>query len=255
MNKMSQDKLKELAQPFFLKAEKKETNTLILLVHGFGASCTETRPLAEFLVREGYDCYGILLSGHGSSSKDLDKIKWTDWINDIKDAYDKYSKKYDKVIIGGVSLGGALSLYFGSLFHVDGIFTINAFYEFKPLHKIITPLLAIFKKHIPRSEQRIKWYIEHNLFSYSYDSTYGAYQILKFHRKLHKSIKRINNPVLLTQSQTDQTVNPKNAEKIYKKLQSKKKLVKIPQGDHILTVDENRELAFKEIIAFIRDIN
>ena len=54
------ERLRELAKPYFYSAEKENpTNTLIILVHGFGASPTETRPLGEFLCKKGYDIHGV----------------------------------------------------------------------------------------------------------------------------------------------------------------------------------------------------
>ena len=45
--------LKKLAQPYYYQAETNESNTLVILVHGFGASATETRPLGEYLRSKG----------------------------------------------------------------------------------------------------------------------------------------------------------------------------------------------------------
>ncbi|MHA1303140.1 MAG: alpha/beta hydrolase [Candidatus Heimdallarchaeaceae archaeon] len=250
-----ENSLQSLAKPYLFKADTNLNNTLILLLHGFGASCTETRPLAEFLRSKGFDCYGILLSGHGTVSTDLDTVKWEDWISDIHEAYEQHRSSYDNIFIGGVSLGGALSLYAATFLNFNGVFTINAFYNLEFFQKIIIPILSLFKIHIPKSKARVKWYKDHSLFSYSDDPTYGAKQIRKFHKVLHSRIKEITIPTLLIQSQSDQTINPRNADQIYRNLRTdQKSLLRLPKGDHVLTVDKNRGPAFEAIVKFVTDL-
>lgn len=248
-------KLRELAKPYFFQSNINDSRTLIILVHGFGASATETRPLAEFLQIRGYDVYGVLLSGHGTQPRDLDKISWKDWIKDVDEVFRKEKKNYRNIFIGGISLGGSISLCSSIKMDFSGVFTINAFYRFPLFYKLIAWFLRFFKYHKPRNEMRIKWYQEHNLYSYSDDSTYAAYQIIKLLRILHKKIKEINIPTLIIQSQTDKTISPNNAEILFDNLRTKKEIFRVPQGDHILTVDENRLPAFEKVVDFIKEVN
>ncbi len=246
------DRLRELAKPYFFKAKNEnKTNTLVILVHGFGASATETRPLGEYLCKRGYDIYGILLTGHGTDSKDLDSVKWNDWYESIEEVYKECAEKYDNVFIGGLSLGGALTLYTATKLRFNGLFTINSLYRFSRKLAPIIWFLHNFKIHRPRNVDRIRWYVEHDLFAYPDDSTYAAYQILKFLHVLHRRMNQIDIPSLIIQSKEDQTVSPKSAEWIYEDLKTVKELVQLPKGDHILTVDEHREEAFVKITQFL----
>ena len=254
-DKLNPVTLKDLAKPYYFKSPDNDSGTLVILIHGFGASTTETRPLAEFLQNKGYDVYGVLLSGHGTQSSDLDKIRWKDWIKDVEEIFKKEKKNYDNIFIGGISLGGSISLYGSIELIFSGVFTINAFYRFPLQYKLLAWFLHFFKYHKPRNERRIKWHQEHNLYSYSDDSTFAAYQIIKLLRNLHRGIKKINIPVLIIQSQTDKTISPTNAEILYKNLNTKKEIYRVPQADHILTVDENRFPVFEKIAIFIKEVN
>ena len=247
------ERLKELAKPYFYKAEKNDSKTLVILVHGFGASPTETRPLGEFLCNNGYDISGVLLSGHGTVSKDLDNIHWKDWYKDIEKIYLEHTEKYEHVFIGGLSLGGALALYTASKLKFDGIFTINALYRFKRTWTIFAWIAHFFKLHRPRDLERVKWYVENDLFAYQDDSTYAAYQILKLLRFLHVEIKKIKIPALIIQSQEDKTINPQCAEWIFNDLRTEKELMQLEKGDHILTVDDNKDVAFEKILGFLEN--
>lgn len=247
--------LRDLAKPYYFQSEKNVSRTLVILVHGFGASATETRPLAEFLQKKGYDVYGVLLSGHGTQPSDLDRINWKDWIKDVEEVFEKEKRNYKNIFIGGISLGGSISLYGSTEMDFSGVFTINAFYRFPLFYRLLTWFLHFFKYHKPRNELRIKWYQEHNLYSYSDDSTFAAYEIIKLLRNLYKRIKKINIPALIIQSQTDKTISPSNAEILYNNLRTRKEIFRVPQGDHILTVDENRFHAFEKISNFIKEVN
>ncbi len=251
-SKLNLQILRKLAQPYYFKSGTNASKTLVILVHGFGASATETRPLGEYLQSKGYDVAGILLEGHGTSPRDLDNIKWEDWFENIKEAYDKNIENYDNLFIGGTSLGGALSLYASSKLDFKGIFTVNALYRYSFIYKILAQFLQIFRFHKPRNPTRIEWYLEKGLFAYHEDCTHAAYEVMKFLKILNKRMKLIEIPALIIQSLTDKTVSPKSGEWISNDLQTDKELLLISEGDHILTVDPNRQVAFEKIDEFIK---
>jgi len=253
-SKLDSEIIRKLAQPYYFQSEANEANTLVILVHGFGASATETRPLGEFLRSKGFDVLGILLEGHGTTPRDLDAIKWEDWFENIRDIYEKNIENYDNLFIGGVSLGGALSLYASTKIKFKGVFTINALYRYSFIYKILARFLQIFRFHKPRNPTRIEWYLEKGLFAYHEDCVHAAYEVMKFLKILNKRVKLIEIPALIIQSLTDKTVSPKSGEWISNDLQSRKELLIIPEGDHILTVDPNREVAFDKIEEFIRKL-
>lgn len=252
--KLDSEVLKELAKPYYFQSETNVSNAVIILVHGFGASATETRPLGEFLQSKGFDVYGILLKGHGTTPRDLDEIKWEDWLENIKVGYEKSIENYNNVFIGGVSLGGALSLYASTKMKFKGVFTINALYRYTFIYKILARFLQKFRFHKPRNTARVQWYLEKSLFAYHEDCTHAAYEVMKFLKILNKRVKLIKIPTLIIQSLTDKTVSPRSGEWIINDLQSEKELLLIPDGDHILTVDPNRQVAFDKIDEFIRKL-
>ncbi len=248
------ERLRELAKSYYFKNTKKKSKNLIILVHGFGASATETRPLGEFLYSEGYDVKGILLKGHGTKPDDMDSIRWEDWIDDIQEAYNEHASKYDNIIVGGISMGGALALYSSTQMRFKAIFTINAFYHLSKTLSFATWFFSLFGTHRQRNEARIKWYVENNLFSYSEDSTPAANQLYKMLKTLHKKVGEINVPVLIIQSKEDRTAKPEGAEELFEDLNTNKELFFVQKGDHILTVDPHKQEAFDKILLFLENI-
>ena len=248
------ERLKELAKSYYFKNNKKKSKNLIILVHGFGASATETRPLGEFLYSGGYDVKGILLKGHGTKPDDMDNVSWEEWIGNVQEAYEEYTSKYTNIFVGGISMGGALALYSSTQIKFKAIFTINAFYQLSKTASFTTWFLSLFGVHRRRNKARIKWYVENSLFSYSEDSTPAANQLYKMLKTLHKKVDEINVPVLIIQSKEDRTSKPEGAEELYKDLKTKKELFFVQKGDHILTVDQHRQEAFDKILLFLGDM-
>ena len=93
-----------------------ESNTPIVLIHGFGASCDHWRKNAEFLASAGFRIYGIDLIGFGRSEQNikgeinyLDNQIWADqlasFLNEIVEV-----KRNGKVILIGNSLGALTAI-------------------------------------------------------------------------------------------------------------------------------------------------
>ena len=248
------ERLRELAKSYYFKNAKKQSKNLVILVHGFGASATETRPLGEFLYSEGYDVKGILLKGHGTKPDDMDNVTWEEWIGNIQDAYDEYASKYTNIFVGGISMGGALALYSSTQIKFKAIFTINAFYHLSKTLSFATWFLSLFGARRQRNKARIKWYVENNLFSYSEDSTPAARQLYKMLKALHRKVDEIKVPVLIIQSKEDMTAKPEGAKELYEDLKTKKELFFVQKGDHILTVDTHKQEAFDKILSFLGEM-
>ena len=58
------------SQPFFREGTKDEA---VLLIHGFTATPSQMRPLADVLSAEGYAVRGVLLPGHGLTLASMER--------------------------------------------------------------------------------------------------------------------------------------------------------------------------------------
>jgi esterase/lipase len=111
---------------------KSNSKTLFLLIHGYTGSPTDFNGLPKYLNRTlGTNVKVILLKGHGTKVQDLDNIKLKDFINQIETELKNDLKKYDKIILGGVSFGAQMALHFASKFPVDGVFNVCLPYKLK----------------------------------------------------------------------------------------------------------------------------
>src|ERR1035437_615128 len=82
----------------------------IVLVHGFLAAPREMRELADYLHGKGFWVYSVRLRGHGTSPEDLATRNGGDWIESVDIGYAMMSAICTRVVIGGFSFGGGLTL-------------------------------------------------------------------------------------------------------------------------------------------------
>ena len=140
------------AGPFYFEGN----NIGILLIHGGGGgTCADLKPLAEDLhMKGGYTINIPLLPGYGTTPKDLKKTRIDYWKSAINRELSILIDKCDKVIVGGHSMGGVLTLILAANYNLDGIFTISAPIGVQRFLFHLVPLFKIFLKyHTIDSEQ------------------------------------------------------------------------------------------------------
>ncbi len=82
----------------------------VLLSHGFTGSPASMRPWGECLAERGYAVEVPLLPGHGTTWQELNITTWDDWYAEVDPAFEKLAAENDAVVVGGLSMGGALVL-------------------------------------------------------------------------------------------------------------------------------------------------
>ncbi len=128
-----------------------------LLLHGFAGTPFEMEPLAPALQSLGYTVEIPLLPGHGTTVADFRTTFFADWLHCAEKHLLHLQQTHEKVIIAGLSMGGALALILAARHAPAGIVTLAA-----PLftHRIIpwqvadwrlliVPLLKYFIPEVP----------------------------------------------------------------------------------------------------------
>jgi len=54
-----------------------------------------------------------LLPGHGTSVDDMVPTRWSDWLGGAEEAYQRLAGRSERVVVAGLSMGGALTLRLG----------------------------------------------------------------------------------------------------------------------------------------------
>ena len=84
--------------------------TGILLIHGLTGTPNEMRVLARGLHLQGYTVYAVKLAGHCGTLDDLVGTSWLDWLASVRRGADLLSRRVDRVVVGGLSMGAVLAL-------------------------------------------------------------------------------------------------------------------------------------------------
>ncbi len=231
-----------------------------LLVHGFTSSPREMRPLGETLSAQGFTVLGIRLFAHGTRYQDMPRARWHDWIADIEDGWHLLDGYNRPVILIGFSLGGALSLYFSTLFPVKAIISIAAPYNIPrdPRSFFLKPF-SLFYPYIPIHGQGI-WFNQAekiNHIRYPNDSTRALAEIRDFLLLLQKAANQITSPALLIYSKNDPTIRAKDhhLEDLYQSINSQiKETLLVENSGHIIPLDAERTRVYNTCIEFIRRV-
>jgi len=244
-----------LNQPFHFQGSNRKG---VLLIHGWTSTPYEVRRLGKFLNEEGYTVLAPQLRGHGTVPKDLENVKWTDWLEDVEKSYYKLKKECDEVFVGGTSIGSNLAILLASKIpEISGLVLMATPYQVKS-EKVVTnfaKFVNIFKdynkKFYPPTfgvSTTITRLIAYR--SYPIKSALETFDLIK---KSRESLEKISQPCFLIQSSSDHVVAKNSLENIFKRIKSavkKKKYIK--RAYHTFISDIKNEGVFEEILEFIK---
>jgi len=239
---------------------KGKNNQAVLLLHGWTATPYELRRLAVYLNEAGYTVYGPMLRGHGTKPEDLENVKYQDWIDDAKVAYQKLKRGHEKVFVGGTSLGGSIALCLAKEFDdMAGLILMATPYKIRmeKTVSVVVWIMSFFKKYKKKiypptfgSRKTITRIISYQ--TYPIKNVLEVYRVVKCSRKDLFSIKQ---PCLIMQSSSDHIVAKNSLRTIYNQIGSKIKKKKcIARSYHTFISDIKNEHVFKDILGFIESI-
>ncbi len=224
-------------------------HTACLLLHGFGGTPFEMRPLVPALEVLGFECRLPLLPGHGTSIGDLSKTGYMDWLNCALENYDQLAESHEAVAVVGFSMGGALALHVAAqrkALAVAALAPPIRIYSFRPWHMPDWRLPFMgFARHIKpifKTEPRS----EHARRVAPWEGYEGAMAVKPLHSfkrglaLLRGSLRFVTAPVFLMASRRDLFSPPHGAMEIARRVNSEDvtvRVITIPgtSGQHMLT--------------------
>lgn len=218
---------------FLLKAGE----PAVLLIHGFTATTSEVRPLAEFLHGKALTVSAPLLAGHGTHPDDLNKTKWQDWYQSAESAYLSLKVDHDEVWVGGESMGGVLALMLAANHpEVAGLLLYAP--ALKARRVWLAPLLKHFTKYIKKGEggPDLAW------SGYNVYPTKAMEQLLALQKRALTTLKQVTQPALIVMSKQDGSVPFSVASLLNNQLASiDKELVVLEDSPHVILL-ANRQM-------------
>ena len=242
-----------LNQPFFFPGANRKG---VLLIHGWTTTPYEMRRLGKYLNENGYSVCAPLLRGHGSVPKELEKVKWEEWVQDAEKAYYDLKLNCDEIYIGGTSIGSCLAVMMAKDHPETKKLLLLAMPYYMRFEKIALLTMRIMakirnynKKYYPPTFGGINTITR--LISYqSYPMT-SAIEAVKLIGETRKYVPKINQPCFIIQSLSDHIVARKSARVISEKIGSKIKKVKyLKRAYHTFISDIKNENIFEEILEF-----
>jgi carboxylesterase len=250
------------AEPFFFPGAKP---TGILLTHGFTGSPKEMRWMGEYLNRElGCPCLGVRLAGHATRPEDMIRSRHEDWLTSVEDGYHLMRGVADRVVLVGLSMGGALSLVSAVRLEAAGVVAMATPYGLPQDWRLDhTEWLSKFVPYLPKSKDppgtgwvdKAAW---REQVSYPENPLRSIGELKKLLGLLRQSLPSVSVPTLLIYSQDDKYLplgSLASMEYIYTHIGTthKEKLV-ISGCGHVLPRDAQREQVFAAAAEFIQNL-
>jgi carboxylesterase len=225
-----------------------------LLTHGFTSSPFEVRELGQYLAGKKLTVHGILLPGHGTSPQDLVKTTWQDWFDALEHRYLQLKEKYRHVIVGGMSMGGSLSLLLAAKYDLDVIMVYAPAVWIPGWRMKIVPFARFFFPKVYRGTADIKNEITRKAIpGYAYAPTESVYQFSKLLKEVRMNLKKIHSPLLIMQSTQDHRIPVSNSELVFHRVSSQiKEIYRVINSYHIITCDNDKQFVFEKSYEFIQ---
>jgi carboxylesterase len=243
-------------QPFNFPGNNKRA---VLLIHGWTTVPYELRRLGKYLNEGGYTVNAPMLRGHGTVPKDLEDVKWTDWLEDLKKDYEKLKNSHEKVYIAGTSMGANLAVMLAMEYpEIAGLILMAMPYKMKA--EKISYFVAKIMKRFGKYHRKIyppTFGVSTTLTrlisyqTYPIDSAFETFNLVK---KSREAVSLIVQPCFLLQSSSDHVISKKSMESIYNLIGSKVKKKKyINQAYHTFISDIKNKHVFEEILEFLNE--
>ena len=230
---------------------KKNSLITVVFFHGFMSDMIGAKPTAiqKFCKKRKLNFLKFEYSGHGKSAGKFIEGNISKWTNDAKQLIKSKTAKDKNLIFIGSSMGSWIALNLFPFFKkkLKGFIGISSAPEF-----LEDLMWKKFNNKIKKTIMTKKiYYLEHGGFTYPLTK-----QLILDGRKnkvLNKKIN-LNIPIVLFHGTNDEAVPLNASRKIFKILKkSKKKLIKIKNGDHSLSRKSDLKKICNELNRMIKD--
>jgi carboxylesterase len=225
----------------------------VLLSHGFTGSPYSMKPWGRALAEHGYAVEVPRLPGHGTTWQEMNRTGWEDWYAEVSRAFTRLRDASDAVVVGGLSMGGALVLQLASEHdaEISGVVLVNPAVATKRKDVKLLPVLKHVVPSFPAIANDIK---KPGGDEYGYPKTplKAANSMMSAWPGVVEGLPRITRPVLYLRSTEDHVVDELSEGIIRDRIGSSDlEWRDLPNSYHVATLDHDAELIFEESAAFI----
>jgi carboxylesterase len=229
-----------------------------LVVHGFTGTPQSMRGLAQAFADAGFTVELPLLPGHGTSLDHMLTTGWDDWTSAAEAAYDDLAARCEQVVVAGLSMGAALTLWLASRHtEIAGIVLVNPVAP-PPgsAAEAVEGLEALAAAGMVAMDAIASDIAIEGVTELAYEQTPVKPLISLFSNaeELAGRLDSVTCPVLLMNSPEDHVVPPEHSEHVAASVAGPLERVVLDRSYHVATLDHDRELIEERAVEFARRV-
>lgn len=229
----------------------------VLVLHGFTGNPGSMRGLAEACAAAGFHVELPQLAGHGTAMEDMIPTRWADWSGDAEKAYQVLAKRASKIVVMGLSMGGALTLWMAAEHpEAKGIVCINPATQPQPV-EVLNMLQEMIDGGVETADGIGSDIADPNVTETAYSGTPLAAMHSFLSEGLAPLAQRYNNikmPMLLFTSVQDHVVQPSDSDAVAAAYGGPVERVMLERSYHVATQDYDKDIIFEGAVAFAQRV-
>ena len=228
----------------------------VLLLQGFTGSPASMVPWGRALAATGLGVAVPRLPGHGTTWQELNRTRWADWYGEVDRSFEKLRANCDQVVVGGLSMGGALALRLAADRgrEVAGIVLVNPAVSTERKDVLALPVLKHVVPAFPGIANDIKKPgVEE--FGYTKTPLRAAHSMMTGWKALRDDLPKVTQPLLMFLSTEDHVADASSARVIRAAVSSRDLGERMLENSyHVATLDNDAPIIFEESAQFIRRV-
>lgn len=216
--------------------------TAVLVLHGFTGNPSSVSGWAQALTDRGFETSVPLLPGHGTTWQDLNTTTWQDWYTTAEQALLTLAEQADRVVVAGLSMGGALSLRLAERHPrvVDALVLVNPAIASRDKRLLALPVLKYLTASIPAIGDDIK---KPGVTEGAYERTplRALHSMTQLWRDVVDHLDRVQCEVTVLRSPEDHVVDDSTLLLLQERLRSPLTHIPLPDSYHVATLDNDAE--------------
>ena len=225
----------------------------LLLCHGFTGSPQSLRPWAEHHAARGWAVELPLLPGHGTTWQELAHTTWKDWYGHVRRAAWELSQLHGPIAVGGLSMGGALSLALAADPELEGriaaLVLVNPGMTLPPAARLcsliapVMPSLPGIGSDIARPDAAEE--------AYERMPVRAVGSLRRLFSRVRGELSSVRVPVLLATSTIDHTVPPTDSDIVAAGVRGSVERLSLTRSHHLATLDHDAQLLLDSSARFL----
>lgn len=234
-----------------------ESTVGVLTLHGFTGNPSSMRGVAEALGAAGFHVELPRLPGHGTTLEDMLGTGWQDWTDEVRAARARLAERADRIVVAGLSMGGALTLWSGFEFpDTAGLVCVNPATRPQPpeVLDMLREMLGDGVTIMPAIGSDIA---DPDVAELSYDGAPVAPLLSFMEHGLAPITDRyaeLSMPLRLLTSRQDHVVDPADSDHLAATYGGPVEHTWLERSYHVATQDYDRDLVIAETIDFVRRV-